>query len=108
MAYYGLNRWSRGNDMAINFFLAYFLGEKPEDRTGDGFAKFIQLWLSNLPSEAWSTWILSSHDSKRAATKLAQLDMIDVFYMLFLLLPGTPILYYGEESGLYYLYYILF
>ncbi|CAF3831907.1 unnamed protein product [Rotaria sordida] len=98
--YYGLNRWSRGNDMAINFFIAYFLGEKPEDRTGDILAKYTELWLSNLPSEAWSTWILSSHDSKRVGTKLASSHMIDGFYMLFLLLPGTPITYYGEEIGM--------
>ncbi|CAF3377598.1 unnamed protein product [Rotaria sp. Silwood2] len=65
MPYYGLNRWSRGHDMVINFFIAYFLGEKPEDQTGDGLAKFTESWLSNLPSGAWSTWILSSHDSKR-------------------------------------------
>jgi len=99
MKYYGLNRWSRGNDLAINFFLAYFLGEKPENRTGENLGKFTQKWLSNLPVDAWSTWILSSHDWKRTDTKLAQSDLIDGFYMLLLLLPGTPILYYGEEIG---------
>ncbi|CAF3964440.1 unnamed protein product, partial [Rotaria sp. Silwood1] len=64
----------------------------------------LQLMLTidhiGLCSDAWSTWILSSHDSKRVGTKLASSHMIDGFYMLFLLLPGTSIVYYGEEIGM--------
>lgn len=102
MKYYGLNRWSRGNDLAINFFLAYFIGEKPENRHGETLAKFIRLWLDNLPAEAWTTWILGSHDSKRVATKLADRNLIDGFYMLLLFLPGTPLLYYGDKIGSFF------
>ncbi|CAF1312568.1 unnamed protein product [Adineta steineri] len=105
MKYYGPNRWSRGNDMAINFFLAYFLGENPENRTGEKLSKFIQSWLEKLPNECWTTWTMSSHDSKRVATKLASSNLIDGFYMLLLFLPGTPILYYGEEIGMENLQY---
>ena len=61
-----------------------------------------QLWLQNFPSDVWSTWILASHDSKRVATKLADPNLIDGFFILLLLLPGTPILYYGDEIGLYF------
>jgi hypothetical protein len=84
--------------LAIHFLLAYFLREKLEDRTGEGLAKFTELWLSKFLSDAWSIWILSSHDT---ATKFASSDMIDGF----LLLPGRSILYYGEEIGLIMFYF---
>ena len=75
------------------------LGEEPKNRTGETLAKLTEAWLSKLPPEAWSSWILGSHDSKRVATKLADSNLIDGFYMLLLLLPGTPIIYYGDEIG---------
>ncbi len=48
----GKRKWSE-----YSFFLAYFFGEKPEDRTGDDLAKLTELYLSNFPSDGWSTWI---------------------------------------------------
>ena len=64
-----------------------------------GIAGFVDRYLAALPAGAWPNWVLGNHDTPRVASRLGQ-DQARVAAMLLLTLPGTPILYQGEELGL--------
>jgi len=52
-----------------------------------------------LPSWAWPNFQLGNHDVSRVASRLGS-DLVDAMNMIYMLLPGTPITYYGEEIGM--------
>jgi alpha-glucosidase len=56
-------------------------------------------YLRCLPPGAWPDWVLGSHDKPRVATRLGP-DQARVAALLLLTLPGTPIIYAGDEIGL--------
>jgi alpha-glucosidase len=64
-----------------------------------GIAGFVDRYLAALPAGAWPNWVLGHHDAPRVASRLG-LAQARVAAMLLLTLPGTPILYQGEELGL--------
>ena len=64
-----------------------------------GIAGFVDRYLAALPAGAWPNWVLGNHDTPRVASRLGQAQA-RVAAMLLLTLPGTPILYQGEELGL--------
>jgi alpha-glucosidase len=64
-----------------------------------GIAGFVDRYLASLPAGAWPNWVLGNHDSPRVASRLGPAQA-RVAAMLLLTLPGTPILYQGEELGL--------
>lgn len=41
---------------------------------------------------------LGNHDKDRVSSRLGS-DLVDALNMVILLLPGTPVTYYGEEIG---------
>lgn len=47
---------------------------------------------------AWCVLQLGNHDKNRVSSRLGS-DLIDALNMVILLLPGTPVTYYGEEIG---------
>ena len=51
-------------------------------------------------NNAWPNFSLGNHDSPRGTTKFGPKIANDVMTTLVLLLPGTPITYYGEEIGM--------
>jgi glycosidase len=60
----------------------------------------ISNYLTSLPNPgAWPNFNLGNHDRQRVATRLGH-DLVDVLNMVTMLLPGTPITYYGEEIGM--------
>jgi alpha-glucosidase len=64
-----------------------------------GIATFVDRYLAALPAGAWPNWVLGNHDTPRVASRLGPAQA-RVAAMLLLTLPGTPILYQGEELGL--------
>ena len=52
-----------------------------------------------LPSYAWPNFQWGNHDQPRVASRIGS-DLVDAANMLYMLLPGTPITYYGEEIGM--------
>ncbi|KMO44163.1 alpha-amylase [Methylobacterium tarhaniae] len=59
----------------------------------------VQAFLDALPEGAWPDWVLGSHDKPRVAGRLGA-DQARVAAVLLLTLPGTPILYAGDELGM--------
>jgi len=48
---------------------------------------------------AWPTWVFGNADNSRVGSRLGE-KLVDSLAMIQLLLPGTPIVYYGEEIGM--------
>ena len=59
----------------------------------------IKNYLEVLPDKAWPNFNLGNHDKPRIATRFGA-DLVDAMNMIYMLLPGTPITYYGEEIGM--------
>jgi alpha-glucosidase len=64
-----------------------------------GIAAYVDRYLAAVPAGAWPNWVLGNHDTPRVATRLGPAQA-RVATMLLLTLPGTPILYQGDELGL--------
>ncbi|XP_076066190.1 maltase A3-like [Oratosquilla oratoria] len=97
MKYYG-----NDTDPLADFPFNFCLVEKVQNRsdvTGTRLKKIIDEWFDNLPKGKWPNWVLGSHDYSRVASRLGA-DLVDALNMLTLLLPGTPVTYYGEEIGM--------
>jgi alpha-glucosidase len=62
-------------------------------------AGYVDRYLAALPAGGWPNWVLGNHDSPRVASRVGPAQA-RVAAMLLLTLPGTPILYYGDELGL--------
>ncbi len=60
----------------------------------------IEAYLNRIPENAWPSWMISTHDGKRVATR-AGTDQAPVAAMMLLTLWGTPIIYYGDEIGMH-------
>lgn len=60
----------------------------------------IHEYLKNSNGELLPSFFSSNHDQDRWAQRLATQDMTESVALQYLLTPGTPYLYYGEEIGL--------
>ncbi|MBB4018361.1 alpha-glucosidase [Chelatococcus caeni] len=58
----------------------------------------IDQYLNAVPEGAWPVWILGSHDKPRIASLVGE-DRVRLAAMLLFTLPGTPILFAGDEIG---------
>lgn len=70
---------------------------------GDLFAQQIEAWNQEIhkdSTQAIDAPFLSNHDTDRSATLLSSLPMKKMAAQAYLLLPGNPFIYYGEEVGL--------
>ncbi|HEY6709941.1 MAG TPA: alpha-amylase family glycosyl hydrolase, partial [Actinomycetota bacterium] len=90
-AYHGTD--GDGIQVPLNFELL------EADWNARGIAGFVDRYLAVLPPGAWSNWVLGNHDTPRVASRLGPAQA-RVAAMLLLTLPGTPILYYGDEIGM--------
>jgi alpha-glucosidase len=59
----------------------------------------IRSYLDALPPHAWPCWVIGSHDKPRIASRIGGAQA-RLAAMLVLTLPGTPILYAGDEIGM--------
>jgi alpha-glucosidase len=91
VAYYGAD--GAGVQVPFNFEL---LSAAWDAR---GIAGYVDRYLAALPAGAWPNWVLGNHDTPRVASRLGPAQA-RVAAMLLLTLPGTPILYQGDELGL--------
>jgi alpha-glucosidase len=64
-----------------------------------GIAGYVDRYLAALPAGGWPNWVLGNHDTPRVASRVGP-GQARVAAMLLLTLPGTPILYQGDELGL--------
>jgi alpha-glucosidase len=60
---------------------------------------FIAEYLDALPEGAWPNWSVSTHDSRRIASRAGGRGA-RLAALLLLTLPGTPTIYYGDEIGM--------
>ncbi|XP_035688810.1 neutral and basic amino acid transport protein rBAT-like [Branchiostoma floridae] len=91
--YYSSNG-TREADIALNYNLLAMQGggDKPGNKT---FGR-IQSWLDNLPDGKRANWVIGSESSPRVGGGL----YARAANLLLLLLPGTPMAYYGDEIGM--------
>jgi alpha-glucosidase len=81
--------------MAFNF-LPLTTPWRAEDWRG-----VIEVVERDLGRDAWPTWVLSNHDSRRHRTRLGGSEAVSrAAAVLLLTLRGTPFLFQGEELGL--------
>ncbi|XP_071789828.1 amino acid transporter heavy chain SLC3A1-like [Asterias amurensis] len=67
--------------------------------TGIEVYELVKDWMDNLPSGKWPTFMLGHHGVHRIASRLGE-GYARAANMLLLTLPGTPIVYYGDEIGM--------
>ena len=94
--YYG-SEGDKLADIAVNARLAKDL---PPDFTGDDLYKIVQPYTAAASgSKAWPNWLLGNADTRRSASRFGD-AMVDALAMVQHLLPGTPLIYYGEDIGM--------
>ncbi|XKL60458.1 hypothetical protein PGB90_007515 [Kerria lacca] len=59
----------------------------------------IQNWYKHMPHYGWGNWVIGNHDNPRPATRYGHF-LVDGLHMLQMLLPGTAIVYNGDELGM--------
>ena len=57
--------------------------------------------MTSLPHDtaAWPNFHIGNHDQLRVATRHGT-HMTDAWNMILMMLPGTPLTYYGDEIGM--------
>lgn len=63
------------------------------------FGDFIENFQINLPEGAFPVYFFSNHDSARLASRIGE-ENVRLAAMALLTLPGTRIVYYGDELGM--------
>lgn len=91
MGYYGL--FDRdGVHVTTNLYFA----EEEITCNGDCIARYVGSWMDNLPDGRWASWMAGYEDSRRFGSRFNETYM-KAFNLLIMLLPGTPVVYYGDE-----------
>lgn len=96
MEYYG--NGTNLADFPFNFLLVERL-KTAADLSGTGLQTVVSEWRDSQPNGTWANWVLGNHDQPRVASRLGE-EAADALNMLVLLLPGTPVTYYGEELAM--------
>ncbi|KAK3105977.1 hypothetical protein FSP39_009976, partial [Pinctada imbricata] len=61
--------------------------------------QYVNQWMTNLPTSRWANWVVDDDSSARIASRFNE-SFVKAFYMVTMLLPGTPFIYYGDEIGM--------
>ncbi|KAK3607837.1 hypothetical protein CHS0354_031339 [Potamilus streckersoni] len=94
MRYYGTGR--DGVHLSLNqFFL-----EINTSCDGNCISEHVNNWMSRLPDGKWSNWIVGDENTKRLTSRVNSTSYIRALSMLMMLLPGTPLWYYGDEVNM--------
>lgn len=91
-AYYGAER------PELHLPLNPIFGSLPWE--ADELRKAIDDVLCRAPDHGWPSWMISTHDGRRVASRAGE-EQVGVAAMMLLTLRGTPILYYGDEIGMH-------
>jgi len=67
--------------------------------TAENLKNTIEAYRGSLPEDAWPNFSLGKHGVSRVATR-TQPKLASTLNLLLMLLPGTPITYFGEEIGM--------
>ncbi|XP_075236441.1 maltase 2-like isoform X2 [Lycorma delicatula] len=94
MLYY-TNGTEFGSHLPFNFLL---MDDATIDSNAADYVSIIRSWVDNMPNGHWLNWVGGNHDNNRIATRMGD-ELVDAFYMLIMLLPGTAVVYQGEEIG---------
>jgi alpha-glucosidase len=100
-AYYGSNFTELSGNVAHMPLNYDFINEFADGTvTAEKLYSAISSYRDGLPNAgAWPNFNVGGHDHKRLATRLGH-DVVDVMNMVVMMLPGTPITYYGDELGM--------
>ncbi len=101
-AYYGKNFSAHSGDishMPVNFGLIDLVSVP--GLTADKLNASIRDYLDEaIPHPgAWPNFNVGNHDKSRVASRVGE-ELVDAVNMVYMLLPGSPITYYGEEIGM--------
>ncbi len=66
----------------------------------DELRSTIESYLNKIPDHGWPSWMISTHDGRRVASR-AGTAQASVAAMMLLTLRGTPVIYYGDEIGMH-------
>ncbi|XP_054707483.1 maltase A3-like [Uloborus diversus] len=94
MCYYGSSSYKIA-DFPLNFELYKIT----TDTTGKELKENIESWLENMPKGKLPNWVLSSHDYSRVNSRVGKTLGLSL-YMITMILPGLPFVYYGDELGM--------
>ncbi|XP_076437122.1 alpha-glucosidase-like isoform X2 [Babylonia areolata] len=94
MQYYG-----HFNRDGVNFPLNTFCLHVDQSTRGQGVANVVRQWINSMPSDRWANWLGGTDSSPRLIDRLGE-KAIRPFLTLIMLLPGTPVVYYGDEIGM--------
>lgn len=68
--------------------------------SADELADQVNAFYEAVPDGRWPTWMVSTHDGRRVASR-AGIQQAGPAAMMLLTLRGTPIVYYGDEIGMH-------
>ncbi|XP_063989158.1 maltase 2-like [Diachasmimorpha longicaudata] len=88
--------YDAGSNIPMNFMFMTPLDNRSTTRD---FKRNIDTWINNVPKGHSPNWIVGNHDQHRVATRYGR-KRADGFLMLSAVLPGTGIIYYGDEIGM--------
>ena len=101
------NYYKSGIDSLFNFPYANTNGYLPatvKKQQGAEFAQRVQRWNNTLKlvsaTDAIDAPFLSNHDMYRSSSYFMTLSQRKMAAALYLMMPGNPFIYYGEEIGL--------
>ncbi|CAG0912742.1 unnamed protein product [Notodromas monacha] len=95
--YFGIDSFDQLSHFPFNFNLL-------TDINNDNISGFLMRdsvlkWISRVPPHGWNNWVVGNHDNGRIRSRFDE-KIVDAMNMIVILLPGTPVTYYGEELGL--------
>ncbi|EDO37034.1 predicted protein [Nematostella vectensis] len=93
MSYYGHHK------PEFNFPLNFSLIGLKKGITALEISEKVVKYLNDVPKGKWPNWLLGNHDCKRVGTRMGQANL-PAMTVLYLTLPGTAVMYYGDEIGL--------
>ncbi|XP_013421851.1 maltase 1-like [Lingula anatina] len=65
---------------------------------GQCIGRIVESWMTTMPVGKWPNWVTSYHGNERMVTRLGR-NFATAINMLVMLLPGTPVVYFGDELG---------
>jgi len=71
----------------------------PETISATNLKSSIEEYIGALPNNAWPNFYLGKHGQSRVATRTNP-KHVNTLNMILMMLPGTPITYFGEEIGM--------
>ncbi len=66
---------------------------------GSSIIDMVDEWFTKLPEGRTANWLVGNHDQDRVSARFADY-VVDPLNMIVHLLPGSSVIYYGEEIGM--------